>query len=247
MASVVSTAEVNRQFYDALWRDARLQRPERFNTWPLVSRLCAGRRSLELGAGARPRLPLETSTFVDASRPAVEGLRAAGARAVAGDARELPFADASFEVVAAFDIIEHVADDARVIAEIARVLAPGGSLLFSVPLHPEAWTAFDDTVGHERRYRPAEIRGALAARGLHLTESAIFGMQPKSTRLVAFGMWMLNRNRRRAMLWYNNVFMPIALHLQKPLAFSPGLVDTPGVDEIVAVAERRAGSHADCQ
>ena len=47
----------NRKFYDALWTDARLVGPERFNTWPLVSALVAqSHRRLEIAAGLRPRL-----------------------------------------------------------------------------------------------------------------------------------------------------------------------------------------------
>jgi 2-polyprenyl-6-hydroxyphenyl methylase/3-demethylubiquinone-9 3-methyltransferase len=49
---------------------------------------------------------------------------------VRGDARELPFATASFDVVCAMDLLEHVADPERVIAEAARVLAPGGLFFF---------------------------------------------------------------------------------------------------------------------
>ncbi len=50
--------KANQEFYDPLWKRSRLIRPERFNTWPLVSDL-AGKcpRRLEVGPGLRPRLP----------------------------------------------------------------------------------------------------------------------------------------------------------------------------------------------
>jgi len=51
-------------------------------------------------------------------------------RYVLGDARRLPFADASFEVVCAMDFLEHIDEPAAVIAEVARVLAPGGLFFF---------------------------------------------------------------------------------------------------------------------
>ena len=64
--------ETNSRFYDALWTDARLIEPERFNTWPLVGSLVAQHpRRLEVAPGLRPRLPIEGTHFVDQSAPAV--------------------------------------------------------------------------------------------------------------------------------------------------------------------------------
>src|SRR6185295_6157089 len=100
----------------------------------------------------RPRLPLGGTWFLDGSRRAAERLRERGARAVGGDVGALPFADRSFDLVGAFDIVEHVEDDAAVFRELGRVLRDGGTLLLSVPLHPSFWTGFDALVGHFRRY-----------------------------------------------------------------------------------------------
>jgi len=234
---VTDGADTNRRFYDTLWREARLQRPERFNTWPLVHRVVAGRRALEVGPGLRPRLPLATTVFLDRSRPAVDSLRACGARALIGEVTRLPFATAGFDVVAAFDIIEHVADDGRVFAELDRVLAPDGELLLSVPLHQSAWTEFDAFVGHHRRYDPADLERRLAQHGLRVAESAVYGMQPRSRWLLEFGVWMLRHQRARAMRWYN-AYTPFAIWFQKPLQFSAGLVDSPEIDEIIALCRR---------
>ena len=148
----------NRGFYESLWSEARLIGPERFNTWPLVRELAAAApRRLEVAPGLRPRLPLEGTCFVDLSHAALRRLHERGATAVHGMIGALPCADASFDLVCALDILEHVADDDGALAELARVAAPGASVLLSVPLHPEAWTAFDDFVGHCRRYEPARI------------------------------------------------------------------------------------------
>jgi SAM-dependent methyltransferase len=181
--------------------------------------------------------------FLDASRPAVAALRACGARALVSDITRLPFRDAGFDVVAAFDIIEHVADDGRVFAELDRVLAPDGELLLSVPLHQSAWTEFDAFVGHHRRYDPADLERRLAQHGLRVAESAVYGMQPRSRRVLEFGVWMLRHQPRFAMRWYN-AYTPLALWLQKPLRFTPGLVDDPAVDEIIAVCGRGARSQS---
>jgi SAM-dependent methyltransferase len=136
-------------------------------------------------------------------------------------------------LVRALDILEHVSDDDSAMAELARVAAPGASLLISVPLHPHAWTAFDDFVGHCRRYEPAQIVSRLARHGFIIEQSAIYGMQPRSSRLLDLGQWFLIHRRERAMWWYNRVLMPLGLRFQKPLQWRAGLGDTEGVDEVL--------------
>jgi SAM-dependent methyltransferase len=224
----------NRGFYESLWSGARLVGPERFNTWPLVCELAANAsRRLEVAPGLRPRLPLDGTCFIDLSHAALHRLREHGANAVHGMIGALPCASDSFDLVCALDILEHVVDDDSALAELARVAAPGASLLLSVPLHPEAWTAFDEFVGHYRRYEPAQIIARLAHHGFTIGHSAIYGMQPRSSRLLDLGQWCLTHRRERAMWWYNRVLMPIGLRFQKTLAWREGLGDTNGVDEVV--------------
>src|SRR5476649_997543 len=155
--------EKNSRFYDAFWSRTYLTRPDRFNTWPLISSLLSAAPSrLEIGPGLRPRLPVAGTHFLDLSPPVVARLNAGGGLAQAGEITELPFADATFDLVAAFDVVEHVQNDRRVFAELTRVLKPGGRLIFSVPLHPAHWTVFDDFVGHARRYEPAALQELIA-------------------------------------------------------------------------------------
>ena len=237
----VDLREVNRRFYDALWRDTRLVEPQRFNTWPLVTSLVApDQRRLEVAPGLRPRLPLEGTQFLDASAPAIAKLAARGANAVCGSVTELPFPDRAFDLVCAFDIVEHLDDDEPVWSELARVTAPGAVLLLSLPLHPECWTPFDDFVGHRRRYEPAAVDAQLAAHGFAVERSAVYGMQPKSSRLLDLGLWFLVNQRDRAMWWYNNVFMPLGVRFQQKLALMPGMIDTRGVDEVLLVCRKGA-------
>ena len=233
--------EVNRSFYDALWRDTSLVEPERFNTWPLVSSLVSqSQRRLEVAPGLRPRLPLAGTHFLDASAPAVTKLRNRGADAVRGSVTALPFADGAFDLVCALDIVEHVDDDDKAWSELSRVTAAGTILLVSVPLHPSHWTAFDDFVGHRRRYEPDGLRARLAQSGFSVERSAIFGMQPKSSRLVDLGMWFLVHRRKRAMWCYNNLFMPLGVHFQRKLSLAPGMIDMEGVDEVLLVCRKRS-------
>jgi SAM-dependent methyltransferase len=230
---------VNRRFYDALWADTYLVRPERFNTWPLVRELsAAGPRRLEIGPGLRPRLPIAGTYCIEISRPALSLLVGHGGIAAQAAAEALPFPDAVFDLVMAMDIIEHVDNDEPVFRELARVLRPGGTLVLSSPLHPDSWTSFDDVVGHLRRYRPDELVARLAHHGLTLEKSAIYGMQPRSRMLSRIGAWWLTRRREQAMRWYNRVFMPMGLFFEKRLRLVPGMIDATRVDEVLLVCRR---------
>jgi SAM-dependent methyltransferase len=237
----------NRRYYDMLWSGAALVEPHRFNTWPLVQSLTSGcARRLEVAPGLRPRLPILGTQFVDISTPALAKLRARGAEVVLSQVTSLPFADGTFDLVCALDIIEHVEDDNGALSELVRVLKAGGALLISTPLHISLWTAFDEFVGHKRRYEPAQLLAQLAQHNLEVERSAVFGMKPRSSRLVDIGMWWLVHHRERAMWWYNRVFMQLALWFQKKLRFSTGMIATQGVDEVLLVCRKGTdtGAHA---
>jgi len=239
LLSMPGLLEANREFYDSLWTGARLVGPESFNTWPLVRSLTSNSgRWLEVAPGLRPRLPLEGTQFLDISAPAISKLRARGANAVLGLVSSLPFRDGVFDLVCAFDIVEHVDDDDGALSELSRVAAPGAAFLLSVPLHPAHWTAFDDFVGHRRRYQPGRLLEKLAGHGFSVHQSAVYGMQPRSSRLLDFGMWCLTHRREQAMWWYNHVFMPLGVRWQKQLPLVAGMVETEGVDEILLVCRK---------
>jgi SAM-dependent methyltransferase len=233
----------NRRFYDSLWSGSRLVNPDRFNTWPLVQSLLpvSGLR-LEVAPGLRPRLPIEGTRFVDISEPALARLSEKGGLVTQAEVTALPFADGAFDLVCAFDIIEHVDDDDGALAELSRIVSCGGVVLLSTPLHPSRWTPFDDFVGHKRRYEPPRLLSKLAEHHLAVESSAVFGMQPKSSLLLEMGMWWMTHNRERAMWWYNRVFMPLGLHFQKPLQLGVGMIPTGAVDEVLVVCRRVFGS-----
>ncbi len=230
----------NRAFYESLWSQSKLIEPHCFNTWPLVQSLAStsGRR-LEIAPGMRPRLPLCDTLFIDLSASAIAALQQRGASAALGLVTAIPCADAAFDFVCAFDIVEHVEDDHLALAELARVCEPNAMLLMSVPLHPEHWNAFDDFVGHRRRYVPAQLAPLLAAFGFVIERSAVYGMQPKSNWLLALGSWYLTHQRERAMWWYNRV-LPFSLRFQNELALKDGMIETEDVDEVLLVCRKRA-------
>lgn len=233
---------MNRAFYDGLWQKVRWPPPERFNTWPLIERWCTeAPMRLEVGPGMRPRLPARGTSFLDLSSSCVERLKLAGADAHCGSATELPFVDRRFALVCAFDIVEHVEDDRRVLSELVRVLADGGRLVLSFPLFAARWTPFDAMCGHVRRYEPPAVLAMLAEHGLEIVESGGYGMQPRQW-LVDFGMFWFRAMPRRAMFLYNHVLMPIGLKMQQPLTLAPGTdALTSGThDEVLLVCRRRS-------
>ena len=235
--------EANRRFYDALWSASYVVQPQRFNTWPLLSTLAASAPArLEIGPGLRPRLPIAGTSFVDISRPALSRLNACGGLAMLGEITALPYPDRSFNLVCAFDIVEHVEDDQQVFRELSRVAKDDATVIFSVPLHPARWSAFDALVGHVRRYDPADLLAILEEHRFMLEQSAGFGMQPRSGWLLDFAVWGLTRQPVQAMRWYNRLFLPLGLFLQKPLAWASGLMDVANVDELLLVCRRR-GRH----
>jgi SAM-dependent methyltransferase len=179
---------------------------------------------------------------VDISAPALKLLRERGGQVTLGEVTALPFPDATFDLVCALDIIEHVDDDDAALEEISRVARPGGMLMISTPLHPSRWTPFDDFVGHKRRYETPQLLQKLTQHHLTIERSAVFGMQPRSSRLLDWGMWWMTHHRERAMWWYNRAFMPLGLRLQKPLELVPGLLPTGTVDEILMVCRKESAS-----
>lgn len=85
---------------------------------------------------------------------------------VCGSAMALPFADEVFDVVTAFDVVEHCESETQAMAELTRVLAPGGRLLLSVPAYQWAWSDHDVRAGHFRRYTKSRLVNLVEGAGL---------------------------------------------------------------------------------
>jgi SAM-dependent methyltransferase len=79
---------------------------------------------------------------------------------------ELPFADGSFDLVAAFDVLEHIEDDVAALREWRRVLRAGGQVLVTVPALGWLWSEFDEIQHHRRRYTRSTLRAAGESSGL---------------------------------------------------------------------------------
>jgi SAM-dependent methyltransferase len=93
--------------------------------------------------------------------------RVPGAELLQMDARRIPF-DSEFDAAGAFDVIEHIDEDAEVLAQMGQAVRPGGLVLASVPQHRWLWSAADDFAHHRRRYRRGEIRRKAEEAGLEV-------------------------------------------------------------------------------
>jgi len=91
--------------------------------------------------------------------------RRTGNPVVCGLGTRLPFADASVDGVLALDVFEHIADDAAAVAEVRRVLRPGGALIATVPCHPALFSEHDRALHHVRRYTHAGFLDLLRSGG----------------------------------------------------------------------------------
>lgn len=84
-------------------------------------------------------------------------------------------AESTFDMVCAFEVLEHIEDDAGTLAEWARHVRPGGHLVLSVPAFPNRFGPMDIHAGHFRRYSPEELRKRLTDVGLADVEITVYG------------------------------------------------------------------------
>ena len=128
---------------------------------------------LEIGCGTgfvlqgmREALP---DVELSGAELSAEGLEVArrrlpGVRLLELDVLAMPFEQA-FDVVGAFDVLEHVDADELALRGILRAVKQGGGVIFTVPQHPRLWSAPDELAGHHRRYTRRELVAKLERAG----------------------------------------------------------------------------------
>jgi SAM-dependent methyltransferase len=86
----------------------------------------------------------------------------------------LPYAPGSFDLVCAFDVIEHVDDDGASLRSLGELLAPGGVLMVTVPAYQWMWSHHDELHHHKRRYTRGEFVRVVEGAGLSVAKATYF-------------------------------------------------------------------------
>jgi len=133
--------------------------------------------ALDIGAagGGNTRVLRDAGWTVAALEYGAEGAEVAAERGLAvmrADATALPVTDDSLDLVVAFDVLEHIPDHDRAVAEVRRVLRPGGRFLVAVPADPRLWSEHDVAVDHVRRYTRVTLRAVLERGGFTIDSIA---------------------------------------------------------------------------
>jgi ubiquinone/menaquinone biosynthesis C-methylase UbiE len=154
---------------------------EHIARYAFASRLCRGRRVLDLGTGtgygaAEMAALAHRVTAVDISTDALRHAAAHSTRHnidyASADAAALPFRTASFDLVVVFEVIEHLANWRGLLAEVRRVLAPGGQLIVSTPnklYYAESRQTTGPNPYHEHEFEYEEFRQALEQEFPHVS------------------------------------------------------------------------------
>ena len=137
---------------------------------------------LEVGCGTGYVLRGVAKSFSDAnlfgSEIFVSGLKFAAARVqcatlVQMDARRVPYFK-EFDVVAAFDVLEHINEDGKALLGLYSAVKPGGGVVLTVPQHTWLWSRADDCACHKRRYSCRELHALVESAGFRIIRSTSF-------------------------------------------------------------------------
>lgn len=153
----MNPVETNLKHYNTLWSFSKAFSPSHWAHYSIILSL-PHNRCLEIGPGMKPKIPIKNNYFLDISPVVVNRLNQKGAIAnVSNLENGLGFPDNYFDLVCAFELLEHVPHDKELLAEMRRVLKTSGVCLLSFPINMKFWNDFDTTVGHIRRYDPDKL------------------------------------------------------------------------------------------
>lgn len=137
---------------------------------------------LEIGCGTGFVLRGLTEAFPDMAMVGSElfltGLaetqsRLPNATLIQMDARHMPFRE-EFSLVGAYDVIEHIEEDLKVLTNIHGALRPGGGLILTVPQHEWLWSLADEQAHHVRRYTRSRLHSVVRSAGYEILWSRSF-------------------------------------------------------------------------
>jgi SAM-dependent methyltransferase len=125
------------------------------------------------GGMALPLARLGSVTAVDDAEAAREYCRRRGLERVLSTA-EWERQGERYDLITAFDVVEHVRDDVAFLADLHARLRSGGTLVVTVPAYRFLWSPFDEMNHHQRRYARGELRRRLGAAGFRIRRITYF-------------------------------------------------------------------------
>lgn len=169
----MNSDDINLKYYDVLWSASHLFSPSYWAHYPIILSL-PHKRCLEIGPGTKPKIPIRNNYFLDISPVVVDKLNRKGAIAKVSNLENgLRFADNFFDLVCAFELLEHIPNDKELLIEINRVLKKNGACLLSFPINMKFWSDFDEAVGHIRRYKPDTLNRLFEEAGFSIVKYAV--------------------------------------------------------------------------
>ncbi len=182
-------------------------------------------RSFDLGCGMGATLGMlrafGSASGSDIEPEAVRHCRSRGfARTLVGGGEKLPFRDACFDAITAFDTIEHIPDDLAAVRECLRVLRPGGRMFVSGPAYQFLYAHQDRVVHHQRRYTTTRMRRLFESAGFQVEKASYINFFLFPLILPAVLLIKLKERLRPPPPTQNtsNVSVPIAGWINKTLA-----------------------------
>ena len=174
--------------YNTAWSKTRLRSPEIWYTWRILEPYVQkAPRRLEIGVGMFPKFSVKDTYFLDTSAHAINELNKQGGKGVVMGAEEqLPFQQEFFDLVGAFEVLEHLEKPEVAIREVAKTVKPGGLFILSVPMNPRCWSPWDVFAGHMQRFEPAQLNALLEKEGLMAEHCYASG---KFARVLLF-LWL---------------------------------------------------------
>lgn len=143
---------------------------------------CSAETILEIGCGAgsvltaigqaRPKMSL-FGTDIHISSLRLARKRLPRAALMQSDANRLPFRS-EFDVVGAFDLLEHLEDDLHVLRQLREALRPGGGVIITVPQHSWLWSPTDRFASHLRRYSQSDLKAKMETTGFRVVVTTSF-------------------------------------------------------------------------
>jgi SAM-dependent methyltransferase len=167
------------------------------------------------------------------------------------DLTAAPFRDGQFDGIVALNVLEHIADHRKALAEMARMLKPGGVAVVEVPAGPGLYDFYDAHLLHHRRYRLGELKALARDCGLEVAEAShlgfflypAFALVKKRNRWLGRRMSEAERQRRvgrQIQMARSSRLMNAVMGLELAL----GRLTTPGASDVCSRAAsrpRRAG------